>query len=259
MPPIGRTGRNRRLLLIATMGIAAASLGGLAYLQFRPATARLARFREYRSDPAAHSDWAIRAGDRCGTAPFLLPTDGLVGFVWGDSFRPGRAHQGLDIFGPDGLGETPVVAAYDGYLTRLPEWRSAVIVRIPEDPLQPGRQIWTYYTHMADERGNSFIDPAFPPGSTEVFIRAGTRLGTQGNYSADPINPVGMHLHFSIVLDDGLGRFRNELEFANTLDPTPYIGFVVNAERLGDAVAVCRADPLPTGDGVSHPRSSPSP
>ena len=221
------------------LGLAAVGAGLGMYLSFRPETARLGRLRTYRSDPAAHADWALRAGDRCGEAPFLFPTDGLVGFLWGDSFRPGRRHQGLDIFGPDDLGETQVLAAYDGYLTRLPDWRSAVIVRIPDDPLHSGRQIWTYYTHMADALGNSFIDAAFPPGSTEVFVRAGTRLGYQGNYSADPMSPVGMHLHFSIVLDDGRGKFRNELEFANTLDPSPYLGFQVDASQAGDAPAVC--------------------
>lgn len=213
------------------------------YLGMRTGSARVLRLRQYLANPADHADWQIHAGDRCGEAPFLLPTDGYVGFAWGDSFRPGHHHQGLDIFGPTGLGQTPVVAAYDGYLTRLPDWRSAVIVRLPDDPLQPGRQIWTYYTHMADANGRSFIDDSFPPGTSERFVRAGTLLGTQGNYSADPDNPTGMHLHFSIVRDDGTGRFRNELVFANTVDPTPYLGIEVNAERLGGAVAVCRKAP----------------
>ncbi len=68
---------------------------------------------------------------------------------------------------------------------------------------------------------------------------AGTLLGYQGNYSADPNNPVGMHLHFSIVLDDGLGKFRNELEIANTLDPSPYLGVEVNAARVGVVPPTC--------------------
>jgi hypothetical protein len=181
----------------------------------------------------------IRAGDRCGEAPFLMPTDGYIGFLWGDSFGLGRTHQGLDIFGPTELGETPVVVAYAGYLTRLPEWRSAVILRIPEDPLQPNRQIWTYYTHMADAEGNSFILPEFPPGTYEMYVPAGTLLGFQGNYSADPANPTGMHLHFSIVQDDGRGEYKNELEFGNTLDPSPYLGLEVNAKQIGGEPAIC--------------------
>jgi murein DD-endopeptidase MepM/ murein hydrolase activator NlpD len=220
--------------------LGAGILAALAYLGTRTLSERVVRLRQYLADPAAHPDWQIRAGGRCGEAPFLLPTDGYIGFVWGDSFRPGHAHQGLDIFGPAGLGRTPVVAAYDGYLTRLPDWRSAVILRVPNDPVQPGRQIWLYYAHMADPQGHSFIDAAFPPGTSEVFVRAGTQLGYQGNYSADPDNPTGIHLHFSIVRDDGTGHFRNELAIANTLDPSPYLGIEVNAERIGEGVPRCR-------------------
>jgi murein DD-endopeptidase MepM/ murein hydrolase activator NlpD len=221
--------------------LGAGVFAAMVYFGLRTSSGRLLRLRQYLSDPAGHA-WQIRAGARCGDAPFLLPSDGYIGFVWGDSFRLGHVHQGIDIFGPsgpDGLGQTPVVAAYDGTLTRLPEWRSAVIIRIADDPLQPGRQIWTYYTHMADAQGRSFIDAAFPPGTSEKFVRAGTLLGHQGNYSADPASPTGMHLHFSIVRDDGTGHFRNELVFANTLDPTPYLGVEVNAQRLGRGLAVC--------------------
>lgn len=243
MQPIPLTSSKRmRMWLILIPVVITIAVGYLAYRIFRPSAGRIVRLREYWSGTDAHSDWAIKAGERCGEAPFLLPTDGYIGFVWGDSFRPGHQHQGLDIFGPtgpDGLGETPVIAAYDGYLTRLPEWRSAVIMRIPSDPLQPDRQIWVYYTHMADAEGQSFIDEAFPPGTNEVFVPEGTLLGYQGNYSADPNNPTGMHLHFSIVRDDGRGNYRNELEIRNTLDPTPYVGIQVNADKLGDSVPVC--------------------
>ncbi len=202
--------------------------------------ARAARLRQYLNDPAAHLEWSVHAGERCGPAPFLMPTDGFVGFYWGDSFRPGHRHQGIDIFGPDGLGHTPVVAAHDAYLTRLTEWRSAIILRLPNDPLHPGRPLWLYYAHMADGQGNSFISPEFPAGTLDHFVPAGTLLGYQGNYSADPHNPTGIHLHFSIVLDDGHGHFRNELDIANTLDPSPYLGIEVNADRAGSEPAICR-------------------
>lgn len=200
------------------------------------------RLRQYWADPEKYSDWGIQAGDRCGDAPFLMPTDGFVALFWGDRYSAGKRHQGVDIFspeGPGGIGLTPVVAAYDGYLTRLSEWRSAVIIRIPDDPLQSERQIWTYYSHMADAEGNSFIVSNFPPGTKEVFVAAGTLLGYQGNYSADPARPTGLHLHFSIVLDDGNGNFRNELEFRNTLDPSFYLGIELNADRIGYQIATC--------------------
>jgi hypothetical protein len=242
-----RSSRPRRLpavTLAILIAVVAAVAGGVfvAYRTLRPSADRLTRLRQYWADPAGHAAWTIRAGSACRDAPFVMPTDGLVGFLWDDSFYPGHRHPGIDIFGPTGpggLGQTRVVAAYDGFLTRLPEWKSAVILRIPDDPLRPGRQIWLYYAHMADANGTSYIADAFPPGTAERFVPAGTLLGYQGNYSADPDNPTGMHLHFSIVEDDGQGKFRSELQIENTLDPSPYLGLELNGSRAGDAPVVC--------------------
>jgi len=179
------------------------------------------------------------AGTQCGSAPFIFPTDGFVGFLWGDSMRQFHKHQGIDIFAGTGIDITHVIAAYPGYLTRLPDWKSSVIVRVPSDPLEPGRQIWLYYTHMADEHGNSFISEEFPAGTSEKPIEAGTLLGYQGNYSGDPNNPVGVHLHFSIVKDDGNGQFKNELDINNTLDPSPYLELPLNAYENSDQIPLC--------------------
>ena len=210
---------NKKMILIILLIIVLVFIGMGAYYLWRQLgnPVRLLRFREWMSNPAAHQNWSNKAGSLCANAPFIFPTDGLIGFLWGDSFRLGHQHQGLDIFGGRGIGKTPVVAAYDGYLTRQADWKSSVIIRIPNDPLQPERQIWTYYTHMADEAGNSFISGEFPAGTKEMFVKAGTLLGYQGDYSGDPNNPVGVHLHFSIVKDDGSGHYLNELDFRNTL------------------------------------------
>jgi len=224
------------VLVVAVVG------GYTLYRMFRPNSERLLTFRAWINNPLTHPEWRLKAGSRCGGAPFLFPTDGMVGFLWDDSFRPGHRHQGIDIFGGNEIGETPVIAAYPGYLTRLPEWKSSVIVRIPSDPLEPGRQLWTYYTHMATPDGTSFISDEFPPGTFEKLVEAGTLLGYQGNYSGDPNNPTGVHLHFSIVKDDGQGSFRNELEIRNTYDPSPYLGLRVNANENRDMVPVCEDD-----------------
>jgi hypothetical protein len=182
----------------------------------------------------------MSAGTRCGDAPFIFPTNGLIGFIWDDSFQPGHRHQGIDIFAGTKIGVTPVSAAYAGYLTRKADWKSSVIIRVAKDPLQPGRQIWVYYTHMADEHGNSFISSEFPAGTTEVFVKAGTLLGYQGDYSGDPNNPVGVHLHVSVVKDDGYGNFKNELKIENTYDPSPYFGLPLNANVNTDTIPTCK-------------------
>ncbi|NWF63183.1 MAG: hypothetical protein HXY38_02655 [Chloroflexi bacterium] len=191
-------------------------------------------------DQSTLSEYWMSSGVLCGDAPFMFPTNGLVGFIWDDSFRPGHRHSGLDIFSGTAPGVTPIAAAYPGYLTRQPDWVSTVIIRVPQDPLEPARQIWVYYTHMADANGNSFVAPEFPQGTSEVFVEAGTFLGYQGNYSGDPNSPVGVHLHISIVKDDGFGNFLNELDIENTYDPSPYFGMPLNANTNTDTIPFCR-------------------
>lgn len=187
--------------------------------------------------------------EACTNAPFILPAQGFIGLLYGDPRGPysrARPHQGIDIFSSTPVGETAVYAAYDGYITREEDWKSSLIQRIPDDPLQPGRQIWLYYTHLADPDGNDFIEPAFRPGTRDFFVERGTLLGYTGNYSGNPLNPVGVHLHFSIVLDNGRGQYLNELEFENTIDPSPYLGMAVNIEC---APVVPECTPTPTCAG----------
>ncbi len=225
--------------ILSTLFVLSIVGGYLVYRNMRTSGARSVKIMQWFRNPESHTEFTILQGERCGDAPFILPTNGIIGYLWDDSFRPGHRHQGLDIFGGEELGETPVISAYDGYLSRMPDWTSTVIVRVPNDPLQPGRQIWLYYTHMADSDGNDYIVEEFPRGTEEVFVPAGTLLGYQGNYSGDPFNPTGIHLHFSIVLDDGTGTFRNELNIENTLDPSPYFGMNLNAKTNQDGIPTC--------------------
>lgn len=227
--------------LLGLLGLAAVAAAGVWLWPTVVTWPRVGRLGEFLTAPARHSDWVLHRGERCAGAPFIFPTDGYLGFGYGDSWRPGHRHTGFDIFSPDGLNQTEVVAAYAGYLTRLPDWVSTVIVRVPDDPLQPGRQIWVYYTHMADPDGASFVDAAFPPGTAEVAVEAGTVLGRQGNYSGDPGNPTGTHLHLSIVRDDGQGSFMNETRLENTLDPSPYLGVRAGVYDDWSAPITCAA------------------
>ncbi|NCP85750.1 MAG: hypothetical protein CO094_01675 [Anaerolineae bacterium CG_4_9_14_3_um_filter_57_17] len=232
---------SRKLPLFLVVGLML-GLTVWLYRTFRPTLARGQRVWQFFSDPASHPELVIAAGTRCNAAPFIFPTTGLAGFIWDDSFRPSHRHQGIDIFARSGSGETPVLAAFPGFLTRLPAWKASVIVRVPDDPLAPGRQMWVYYTHMADADGNSFIAADFPPGTSEKPVAAGDFLGYQGNYSGDPRNPVGVHLHISIVKDNA-GRFTNELDIRNTYDPSPYFGLALNAHENPETIPTCEAQP----------------
>jgi hypothetical protein len=234
---------SKRFLILSIVLVASVTAAVAAYFGYRPNAERIDKFRAWMRNPASHPDWKLIAGSRCGSAPFLFPTDGFAGFLWGDSFGLRHTHQGIDIFAGTDVGITRVISAYPGYLTRLTEWKSAVIVRVPSDPLDPGQQIWLYYTHMANQFGNSFISDEFPAGTSEKPIEAGIFLGYQGDYSGDPDNPVGVHLHFSIVADDGTGHFKNEVEIDNTLDPSPYLGLPLNAYENRDRAPICEQVP----------------
>lgn len=227
------------LAAIVTILIFVLILFGASYFQLRDRG--FIDYIEYKQNPE-NSSLPVGIGlAQCQAAPFINPTGGWTGVMYGDSILGTRQHSGLDIFGLEGNGVTPVYAAYDGYVTRLPEWVSAVVVRHPEDPLVSGRQIWTYYTHMADAAGNSYIIDQIPPSTFELPVKQGTLLGYQGDYNGGSLRNIDTHLHFSIILDDGNGQFRNETDIANTIDPSPYLGMRLNA-GCADRPPACRTD-----------------
>lgn len=241
---LGRLPRRGKALvaLIALVGLAAG--GALALVLYSQTQSNSgAAIRRWFNDPASRHDLVTARRAPCPGAPFLLPTDGLIGLLWRDPSGPYhifRRHTGLDIFGDGAPGTVPVVAAYEGYLTRLDGWRSSVIIR-HKDPLQPGRTIWTYYTHMAARDGEtSYILDRFPPGTSEVWVEQGDLLGYQGDYSGGAL-PVGMHLHFSIVTSEPDGSFKNEASLGNTLDPSPYLGMPLNIRERPERPVTCDA------------------
>jgi murein DD-endopeptidase MepM/ murein hydrolase activator NlpD len=198
-----------------------------------------------QGDTAEREELVTAQRDICAGAQFILPADGYIGLLYADPRGPysqSSPHQGIDIFSNADPGVVPVYAAYDGYVRREADWKSTLIMRVPDDPLQPGRQIWLYYTHMADEAGNDFILDAFPPGTVEKFVSQGTLLGYTGNYNGNSLRDVWVHLHFSIVKDDGSGIYSNELDFDNTIDPSAYLGIPVNY-HCGVENSGCSADP----------------
>lgn len=220
---------------------------GLALDLRRPGSRQFVQWR--LGNEATREALVVSEREMCQGAPFVLPADGFIGLLYGDPRGPystANPHQGIDIFSNSDAGVTPVYAAYDGYVTREADWKSTLIQRVPDDPLNRGRQIWLYYTHMADRDGNDFILDAFSPGTRELFVEQGTLLGYTGDYNGNAARTVWVHLHFSIVRDDGNGGYTNELEFVNTIDPSPYLGRSVSyacAPGRSEAAA-CTADPL---------------
>lgn len=222
--------------LLSFIGLASLGCGGYAalfiYSQFQSNS--VPYIRRWFNEPQARASLTTRQREPCPDAPFLLPSTGLIGLLWNDPAGPYNIlnrHSGIDIFGDGALGTVPVYAAYEGYLTRLDDWVSSVIIQ-HDDPLQAGRTIWTYYTHMASADGQSYIVSDFPAGTTGVWVEQGTLLGYQGNYNGNSLRPVGMHLHFSIVKSDPDGSFKNEQHADNTLDPSPYLGMPLDIEQM---------------------------
>lgn len=223
------------LFILACLVVANIALGAFVYANIiAPDSTSNGYIRQWLRGDVDRDSWITDNAEPCPDAPFLLPSAGFIGLLYADPGRPYnglRRHTGVDIFGDGAPGEIPIVAAYDGYLTRLDDWRSTVIIR-HDDPLQPGRIIWTYYTHMANVDGTeSFIVDDFPPGTHEQFVAQGTLLGYQGEYAGTGA-PIAMHAHFSIVESDADGSFKNEALLSNTLDPSPYLGLAVNVDDV---------------------------
>lgn len=189
--------------------------------------------REFLLNPQSLTAWINRGNVACEGAPFVLPSEGLIGLLYADPARPYTTlnrHTGIDIFGAGASGTVPVVAVADGWLTRRADWLSTVSIR-HDDPFQEGRTIWTYYTHMATRDGQtSYIVADFPPETYEKPVKQGQLLGYQGEYAGRGA-PIAMHLHFSVVLSDSAGVLLNESLLTNTLDPTPYLRLPVGVAK----------------------------
>jgi len=217
------------LLILVLGGVAAVVYVGTRYFKGSDSNDYIER---WFNDPSSRPGLTTAMGrNACPDASFILPTEGFIGLLWDDSARPYsglRPHPGVDIFGDGAPGTVPVYAAYGGILSRSSDWVSSVIIR-HDDPLQPGRIIWTYYTHMASRDGSqSFISSEFPAGTLEKEVTQGTLLGFQGEYAGASAAPIGMHVHFSIVQSGDDVAFKNEANIENTLDPSPYLGMTLN-------------------------------
>jgi hypothetical protein len=186
---------------------------------------------------AARRQPAPGMGDPCENAveaPFIMPTDGLVGFG-DDSFRLGPAP--IDIFrGEDNV--TPGHCNYAGFLRRMPDWKSSVIIRIPMTLATRAPGLDLLHSHGRSER--LILYRRVPPGTTEKCGGKFARL--PGNYSGRP-QPGGVHLHFRLFWTMAR-QFLNELKIVTCwtlptwgwaqcqLRPNS-IQYVLNKARMG--------------------------
>ena len=140
------------------------------------------------------------------TAPslaFPVPASAYsnIGSFWGDNRDAGaRHHEGIDIFGKF---RTPVLAAADGYVTRVNENKlggKTVFMR------PAGKDYVLYYAHL----------------DTQIvregqIVKTGDTLGLMGNTGNARTTPT--HLHFGIYTNGGA---INSLPFVETKTQMPY-------------------------------------
>jgi len=162
----------------------------------------------------------------CPGAAWPLPTSSALGLRW--------YNKTLSLMGIGYDNTVPVYAVAGGRLMRRADWPDAVAI-LHDDPLEPGQQMWAFYGGMASREGEtSYVSAAFPPGSTNVPVKAGELLGYQGSYRY-----AWTHLHFAVLppLTDGsfpaalvwrdteqdpsLTQARLEIDYRN---PTDYLG-----------------------------------
>ena len=164
---------------------------------------------------------ALSTIDSCQAAVWRLPSEGTLGVQ--------LEGLTLEFFGYGNKNSIPVYAVADGLLTRQPGWLDAVAV-LHEDPLNPGTQVWTYYTGMADANGTvSFVAEDFPPGIANIPVKSGQVLGYQGSWGGLPLRPKWVHASFAVVDALGQNTFPEDMTAQHALDPVAYLGLNIEA------------------------------
>jgi hypothetical protein len=178
--------------------------------------------------PRSTAEISLPVDGACPGAAWPFPTSGALGLRWYNK-TPSLMGIGYD-------NSVPVYAVADGQLMRRADWPDAVAI-LHDDPLEPGQKVWAFYGGMSSWNVQaSYVNAAFPPGSTDVPVKAGELLGYQGSYRY-----AWTHLHFAIVppLPDGsfpaalvwreteqdlsLIQARLQIDYRN---PTDYLGSI---------------------------------
>ncbi|MFZ5881245.1 MAG: ArnT family glycosyltransferase [Chloroflexota bacterium] len=151
----------------------------------------------------------------CPGVTWQLPNDSATGVLWN--------MNGLNFYGWGQEGKVPVYAAADGLLTRHEDWFDTVAI-LSDDPLNPGQQVWSIYSNMGGSDGfTSFVAEDFPPGVTNVPVKAGQIVGYQGTWNGRPGWATWLHVLFVVLRADS-AEFPAEVTPEMVLDPRTYLG-----------------------------------
>ncbi len=169
------------------------------------------------------SNTLVPTPEKCANAPWRLPTDAQFGLRWTTDTHP------LQFLGRGAPGKVPVVAVADGLLTRRADWDHFVAVQ-HDDPLKPGKKIWTVYSGMASEQGvTSYISANFPKGTSAKPIKKGEVLGQQGMYAGNP-DSLWLNVTFAVAAAAPNGDLPDTEPGAllqSAIDATPYLGLTL--------------------------------
>ena len=168
---------------------------------------------------------------RCPGAPAFIPTEGTLNVPWrcfnDDKYckpykeRPADQckddnkykcypHSGIDIFGGQAAGVTPVYATRDGSVVGI-IGKSAVRIKFDN---KVGDVQYAYYTHMAHAVNKTTVKKFIDVKMGEKVIGGVTQIGRQGDYGTD----AGVHLHISYSETYTDYWFKHP-----TSDPTPLL------------------------------------
>lgn len=197
---------------------------------------------------------------KCPTSELYIPTTGSLSVPWGclhqasgypcpsywsgapDSYLR-QPHRGLDIFGGEGPGVTPVYATYAGTVDKVNRNQIRLVFDqpYPVDP-QSGKVVKSVWmAHMAQ------YDPY--EDYREIYngerVQGGELIGYQGNHGGN--RALNTHLHISYVENTG------GTESWPTLDPGPFLKLNETAYYPGwtgqeISPALCTEQPADTGN-----------
>jgi hypothetical protein len=159
----------------------------------------------------------VKTVAQCPAAPWRLPTQADLGVQWE------KVGLKLDFYGKMPEGADPVYAAADGLLTHPKDALGMLMIQ-HEDPLNPGRKVWSVYWNLLKANGvDELISPDFPPGSSSLPVKQGQLLGYQGSYSGKPGFPGWGYVGFGVVAPGADGLYPAQVGLKDWLDPRNYL------------------------------------